>query len=135
MRKIFVDTSGWIGLINKSDEIYQKASEVYQLKRDKGYTFLTHRGILLETGNSLSSIRLRESVIGLKKKLDNSDLVETVEITDEFYESGWELFAERLDKDWGVVDCISFVVMERFGITEALTTDKHFEQAGFIKLL
>jgi uncharacterized protein len=135
MRKIFVDTSGWIGLINKSDEIYQKASEVYQLKRDKGYTFLTHRGILLETGNSLSSIRLRESVIGLKKKLDNSDLVETVEITDEFYESGWELFAERLDKDWGIVDCISFVVMERFGITEALTTDKHFEQAGFIKLL
>ncbi len=58
-----------------------------------------------------------------------------ISIDEELYEAGWKLYAKRPDKDWGIVDCISFIVMQRQGITEALTTDKHFKQAGFIKLL
>ncbi len=40
-----------------------------------------------------------------------------------------------MDKEWGLVDCVSFVTMNQLGITEALTTDRHFEQAGFVALL
>ena len=40
-----------------------------------------------------------------------------------------------VDKEWGLIDCVSFVVMEYRGITEALTSDAHFEQAGFQALL
>jgi hypothetical protein len=43
--------------------------------------------------------------------------------------------ASRPDKDWSLIDCISFVVMEEEGIQEALTADQHFEQAGFTALL
>ncbi len=135
MKTIFVDTSGWIGLVNKSDALHLKANEVYQAKQKLGFKFLTHQGILLETGNGLSSLKLRSGAIGLKRKLQNSELVQTLEIDVEIYEAGWKLFSERLDKEWGIVDCISFVVMEKYGLTEALTADKHFEQAGFIKLL
>jgi predicted nucleic acid-binding protein len=47
----------------------------------------------------------------------------------------WQLFAERTDKEWSLVDCASFVVMRQRGILEAFTTDHHFEQAGFVCLL
>ena len=51
------------------------------------------------------------------------------------FQAGLDLYETRLDKDWGLTDCINFVVMQREGITEAFTSDKHFEQAGFIRLL
>ena len=47
----------------------------------------------------------------------------------------WTLYKSRLDKAWSLVDCSSFVVMQQLGIQKALTTDQHFEQAGFIRLL
>lgn len=46
-----------------------------------------------------------------------------------------ELYLARGDKHWGLVDCASFIVMIDEGITEALTNDRHFEQAGFRPLL
>jgi predicted nucleic acid-binding protein len=45
------------------------------------------------------------------------------------------LYRSRLDKEWGLTDCISFIVMEQRGITKALTTDLHFQQAGFAVLM
>jgi len=48
---------------------------------------------------------------------------------------GLELYARRPDKSWSLTDCISFVVMTDRGLTEALTGDHHFEQAGFRALL
>lgn len=46
-----------------------------------------------------------------------------------------QLYTQRPDKDWSLTDCISFVVMKQHGLTEALTADRHFEQAGFKALL
>lgn len=48
---------------------------------------------------------------------------------------GWELYSNRLDKDWGAIDCISFAIMQERNLTETLTSDHHFEQAGFKILL
>jgi predicted nucleic acid-binding protein len=45
------------------------------------------------------------------------------------------LLQSRLDKDWSLCDAVSFVLMQQRGVTEALTTDHHFEQAGFVRLL
>jgi hypothetical protein len=52
-----------------------------------------------------------------------------------WFDAGMELYADRPDKDWSLTDCISFVVMQERGITDALTGDRHFEQAGFRALL
>jgi len=48
---------------------------------------------------------------------------------------GLAMYSNRLDKDWGMIDCISFVIMQERNLTEALTSDHHFEQAGFKVLL
>ncbi|HEX8230861.1 MAG TPA: hypothetical protein VF826_16315 [Chloroflexia bacterium] len=64
-----------------------------------------------------------------------SSVVEIVHIDKALDEQAWELLSKRPDKDWSLVDCSSFVVMRQRGIQEALTTDHHFEQAGFTRLL
>ncbi len=56
-------------------------------------------------------------------------------VTPELYAEGWQLYSNRLDKDWGMIDCISFVIMQERNLTEALTNDHHFEQADFKVLL
>ncbi len=135
MKLIFVDTSGWIGLVVVSDSRHQETTQIYQSKYSEDCHFVTHQGVMLEVGNSCSSLRLRSAAIGLKNKLAKSNRVRIVELDDNLYEAGWKLYAGRSDKDWGIVDCISFIVMQKYGISEALTTDRHFQQAGFIKLL
>jgi len=51
------------------------------------------------------------------------------------FNDGLQLYTTRQDKDWSLTDCISFVVMGEYGLTEALTGDRHFQQAGFNALL
>lgn len=119
MKLTFVDTSGWIALVNVSDSFHRRATEIYQFKYKEGNRFVTHQGVMLEVGNGLSSVRLRPMAIGLKNKLEKSDRFEQHSIDEELYEAGWKLYAMRPDKDWGIVDCISFILMKDLGITEA----------------
>ena len=60
---------------------------------------------------------------------------EIVFITEDLYQQALALFCSRLDKEWGLIDCVSFIVMQERGLTNALTADEHFEQAGFRALL
>jgi predicted nucleic acid-binding protein len=69
------------------------------------------------------------------KALEEDPDVEIVTLSEELYKRGLQLYRERRDKEWSLTDCISFIVMQELGLTEALTTDKHFRQAGFRVLL
>jgi predicted nucleic acid-binding protein len=64
-----------------------------------------------------------------------SPYVEIVHVDQELDSLSWQLLSNRLDKSWSLVDCSSFVIMERLNLTEALTNDHHFEQAGYIRSL
>ena len=91
--------------------------------------------MLLEVGNWLSPSNLRTLALDLLDKFEASSLIEVTYVDSNLYDAGWELFRERSDKDWGVIDCMSFVVMRERRIVEALSADHHFQQAGFVKLL
>jgi len=91
--------------------------------------------VLLEIGNALSKQRYRQAAGELLDALERDPQVEIVLITNELYREAMTLFCSRLDKDWGLIDCVSFIVMKERGLTDALTTDEHFEQAGFRALL
>ena len=96
---------------------------------------VTTRAILLEIGNSLARRRHREVGVALLEFLENDPRVEILPLSEDLYRRGFELFGLRADKDWGLVDCLSFVAMQDQGLQEALTADDHFEQAGFRALL
>lgn len=73
--------------------------------------------------------------IQLLESLEADPNVEIVLLTNDLYIAAFNLFKQRKDKEWGLVDCLSFIVMGNRGITDALTADTHFQQAGFRALL
>lgn len=131
----FVDASGWIALVNRNDALHSQAVRIYQQRLDEGRGFVTSSVVLLEVGNWLSPIPLRHLASGLVDRIERSRRIEVVQLTPEICLKGWQLYAQRPDKDWGVIDCISFTIMKEREIVEALTGDRHFQQAGFVALL
>ena len=96
---------------------------------------MTTRAVLLEIGNALFRHRYRAAAIQLLQALEADPGVEIVTLTDDLYLRAFELYRSRPDKEWGLIDCASFVVMTERGITKALTADEHFQQCGFNALL
>ena len=135
MREVFLDTSFAIALSATTDQNHIKAIKLAEQIESQNLRLVTTQAILLEIGNSLSKQRYRTAAIQLLESLESDINIEIVSLTSELYNSAFELFKSRQDKEWGLVDCISFVVMEHRGITEALTADDHFNQAGFRALL
>ncbi|TVP64225.1 MAG: PIN domain-containing protein [Nodularia sp. (in: Bacteria)] len=135
MIEVFLDTSFAIALSSITDQNHLRAVELaHQLEANK-VRLVTTQAILLEIGNALSKQRYRVAAIQLLESLENDPNVEVVLLTKDLYTDAFNLFKQREDKEWGLVDCISFIVMHNRGITDALTADIHFYQAGFKALL
>jgi predicted nucleic acid-binding protein len=131
----FLDSSYVIALAQATDEHHPKAMELAVSVERQKIGLVTTREVLLEVGSALSKARVRRDAIRLIDSLQTSARVEIVPLTEEVVDRGWNLFRQRTDKDWSWTDCISFVVMSERGLTGALTSDQHFEQAGFAALL
>ena len=135
MRKIFVDTSYWIAVLNPTDSLHAFADNLtlalFPCK------LFTSELILNELLNhySGSGSRFREITVNLIRQIQEDENMEVIPITSQLFTSAFQLYAQRQDKAWSHTDCSSFFIMEELGITEALTYDKHFEQAGFVALL
>lgn len=137
MREIFGDTSGWGCLVNPNEPFHPLARQIYNAIRQRRELIVTTNYVLAELV-SLLLFRFRlphSTIVGFINDLKASTIVEVVHIDPVLDAEAWELFQRRPDKTWSLVDCASFVVMQRRGIKEALTSDVHFEQAGFVRLL
>ena len=135
MNRVFLDTSYAVALSAPTDENHARAAELADELEKSGAYFITTRAILLEIGNALSKLRHRSAAIELLNALENDPKVEIVAASDELYRRAFETYSSRVDKEWGLIDCMSFVVMNDRGISEALSADNHFRQAGFRALL
>ena len=135
MTEVFLDTSYAIALSVSNDEHHQRAVKLAEQLEAEGTRLITTRAIILEIGNALAGLRYRSAAIQLVDALENDPKVKVVPVTEELCERAFDLYRNRLDKEWGLIDCISFIVMEENGITDALTADDHFKQAGFRALL
>jgi predicted nucleic acid-binding protein len=98
-------------------------------------TLLVTEQVIWETVNFFSAPVNRPKVHSFLIRLFASSGCELVYSSPQLFEKGLTLHGQRQDKEWSLTDCISFVVMEERGITQALTYDHHFEQAGFTALL
>ncbi len=134
-RRIFVDSFGWISLINKSDNYHQLSANLMKDLLKHQSKLITTDYILIETINALSKVQFRQAVIEFVNRIESSQSVTIIKITDKIYRSAWELYKQRTDKEWGITDCTCFEVMEMFNLKKAFTKDRHFEQAGFNILL
>jgi predicted nucleic acid-binding protein len=132
MKPLFADTSFYVALLNCQDVMHKKALQVGDHFRRP---ILLTDFILLELGNVFSGTGQRSFFIKLTDRLRSDSNVRIVAASRDLLEKGLRLFSRREDKEWSLTDCTSFVIMQEEGLTEALTTDHHFEQAGFAVLL
>ena len=135
MNKVFLDTSYAVALSAHTDENHKHAVELAEELEASGTYFVTTRAILFEIGNALAKVRYREAAVRLLSALENDSKVEIISASDDLYRRALEMYRDRADKEWGLIDCMSFVVMSDQELTDALTADKHFLQAGFRVLL
>ena len=135
MTEAFLDTSYAIALSVSSDEHHERAINLAEKLEAAGTGLVTTRAIILEIGNALAGLRYRKAAVQLLDALENDPKVEIIPITEELCARAFELYRNRLDKEWGLIDCLSFIVMEDRKLTDALTADDHFRQAGFSALL
>jgi predicted nucleic acid-binding protein len=131
-KSIFIDTSYILALVNAGDDHHGVATEAAKLVQPP---FLTTEAVLVEVGNALSQARWRRLGFEAINDLRNDPNVEVVPMDTALFERALALFGRRDDKDWGLTDCISFVVMQERGLSDVLTADHHFNQAGFHRLL
>jgi len=130
--KTFIDTLFVIAVINRRDQYH--ASAIQLADEYESSPLITTDAVLLEIGNALARGYKQEAVEVLEQFLISDD-VEIVRLTPELFDKAFALYQSRPDKEWGLTDCVSFVVMQENGISSALTFDKHFVQAGFQALL
>ena len=135
MTEVFLDTSYAIALSASNDEHHEQAVKLAEQLEADGTQLITTRAIVLEIGNTLARARYRNAAVELLDALENDPKVEIIPASEELCARAFQLYRNRLDKEWGLIDCISFVVMTDRSIPEALTTDDHFKQAGFKALL
>jgi predicted nucleic acid-binding protein len=132
---LFADTAFWIGLLNRRDQHHRQALAWNQYLVANSISIVTTEAVLWEWLNGCSSPSIRQRAAqGYRRCRDDSQL-DVVEFYADLNESAVRLFERRDDKEWSLTDCLSFVVMEDRQLTDALTTDYHFEQAGFRTLL
>jgi len=133
MSTVFVDTSFFIALASPRDINHRKAIDLATKHEDS--ELITTDFVLVELGNFFSRSNLRSFFLDITQDIETDRRNRTIPATRELLNRGIELYTKRSDKNWSLTDCISFAVMQEHGITEALTADQHFEQAGFVPLL
>ena len=128
----FADTSYYLAFLSPADRLHDRAVE---LGWRPGVVLVTTEYVLLELGNWLSRVADRPLFVEFLATL--RDDPETVIVPGGLglWNRAADLFAARPDKNWSMTDCASFVVMTEYGLTDALTADRHFAQAGFVPLL
>ncbi len=129
---MFVDTSGWLCLYHKDEPEHREAVEIYQ----NAVARLTTNYVLAEFV-PLAQVRgfPRMQNIKFTEQILDSEEIEIIWVDENLHRQAVALLRERADKNYSLCDAVSFVVMRERGIADALTTDKHFRQEGFVRLL
>ena len=136
MSEVFVDTSGWVSAFVSSEPAHAEASTLVTQWQQQNRHLVTTNYVLSELIVLFTRFRVQRSeVLTYIQRIRDSTWIEVVHIDEKLDEQAWKLLETRLDKIWSLVDCASFVVMKDRGLTDALTTDRHFQQAGFVRLL
>jgi predicted nucleic acid-binding protein len=134
MKGLFVDTSGWVGCADAGDPAHRDASDA----RDR---WLAESGVLVTTDyivdETLTILRIRLGLDAAEawwQQVDGTSRLRWEYITLARADKARALFFRHRDKEYSFTDCSSFVVMNELKLREALTTDRHFAQAGFTVL-
>ncbi len=128
MSDLFADAFFYIALLNPADQFHAIAVQAAQGLRQR---LVTTTWVLMEVADALSSPAIRLHTFRFLNQIAADPNTAILPADASWYSRGLRLYGSRADKSWSLTDCISFEVMNDRGLTEALTGDHNFEQAGF----
>ena len=132
-RRLLLDTAYIQALLSRRDAYHEAALRLLPEVASAHEVLLTE-AVLIESANALSRIN-RQGFAEFVRAAYEEPNIRIVAVDSALLRRGLELYELRADKTWSLTDCLSFVVMENEGVTDAATTDHHFEQAGFRALM
>ena len=132
MSRVFADTFYFLAVLNRQDPAHAEAMDFYG---DASLGFVTTEWVLTEMGDAMAKPGLRPNFQRLIGLLEKDPQMTVIPASRELFHRGLALYFARPDKEWSLTNCISFVVMQDEGLTDALTGDHHFAQANFAVLL
>ena len=135
IKPYFIDTSYFIALVSKKDQYHDEATYLAKKIKMQRIPLITSEFILLEVGNSFSKQNFKLTGINLIHNVYDDTNIEVVKLSEKYYRLGLSRFTRELDKNWSLTDCISMEIMKDCGIDDVLTSDIHFTQAGFNRLI
>jgi uncharacterized protein len=131
--RLLLDTAYIEAILNRHDQHHRLALRFVKRVENAAEVFVTE-AVLLEVANALSAID-RAKADGFIRRAYRTPNTKVIGLDHILLTRGLDLYRDRPDKTWSLTDCISFVVMQDNNLTDALTTDQHFRQAGFRALL
>lgn len=131
--RLFLDTVFIEALLNRRDDLHLLAVSLLPLVRNAAQVWVTE-AVLTEVGNALSAVDRMAAVQFIQSCYQTANL-HVLSVDTPLLTRALQLYQARPDKTWGLTDCISFVVMEEQGLTDAVTADRHFVQAGYRALM
>jgi predicted nucleic acid-binding protein len=131
----FADTSFWIALSHKSDQHHSRTSAWSRYLNQKDAFILTTEALWWEWMNALAGVGTRYTTAEGCRRCHQDPQIEVVPFASDTIAAAVHFYKARDDKDWSLTDCLSFLVMEERRLPRALTTDRHFQQAGLEAVL
>lgn len=131
--RLLLDTVFVQALLNHRDQYHAQAKAFLPRVRAAMEVWITE-AVLIEVGNGLSAVNRTAAVKFIEQCYRTANL-RVVSVDTPLLTRALQLYRERPDKTWGLTDCISFVVMQEQDLTDAVTADEHFVQAGYRALL
>ena len=126
---VFVDTSGWVAILNKDDQLHVAVAELMRQFGAARRMLVTTDWVLAETGNGLARTPARTRFAPAVAAFAQSPHGTLVRVDAALFVEALDMYAASADKTWGLVDCASFLAMRSGQMTDALTSDRHFQQA------
>ena len=121
--------------MSRRDKLHVSAAALMAELYEHEIEAVTTEYVVFEVANFLSKIGSRNSAVLIIDDLINLPNFNVIWADNYLFNAAYRLYKSRPDKNWSLTDCASFVVMKERDISLAFTSDKHFEQAGFVKLL
>jgi predicted nucleic acid-binding protein len=125
---VFADKYALIAWLNPRDAAHQAVAAYLDSFTGR---LVTTEWVLMEFADALAVPAARATAVTFLQTVRDDPLFEVIGYDQAVFRAGFDLYATRPDKAWSLTDCISFAVMTERGLTDALTADHHFEQAGF----
>lgn len=129
MSPVFLDTVGLLALWNESDQWHAAAQEAFDVLEAANRSYVSTSFVLAECGNAASRRGFRQDVVTVRKNLEADNSL--IWPTEQEWFVAWREYERGRPGDPGIVDCISFAVMRRLGLSDVFTNDQHFAAAGF----